>query len=272
MKRPLLVLLMFLSVLALEAQELTILHLNDTHSHVDPERSGAYAGYGGAIEQAAYIDSVRNAVGKRNMLLMHAGDFSQGSSYFTELSGDVEIDLLNAAGYDVVCIGNHEFDNGIDELARRIGNLEPPVVCANYDFSGSALEGLVKPFVVLKKAGKRIGVIGLLTDITTVVDKSIAASLTYTEPWVAADRYGKYLKEEKDCDLIICLTHLGYEGEFYTDRMLAADTRHVDVIVGGHSHTRLEEAVYVPNKDGRDVVVVTDWKWGISIGKLTVSF
>ena len=128
---------------------LTIIHLNDLHSHVDPERAGEFKGHGGAIENAMYIDSVRNADGARNTLLLLAGDFSQGTSYFPELGGDIEIDVMNATGYDAVAIGNHEFDNGIDELARRVRNLNVPVVCANYDFSGSALEGLVKPYVIL---------------------------------------------------------------------------------------------------------------------------
>ena len=128
------------------AQDLTVLHMNDTHSHIDPQRSGEYIGRGGVIEQAAFIDSVRVADGKRNVLLLHAGDFGQGTSYFTELNGDIEIDVLNSLGFDVVCLGNHEFDNGIAELARRLGNLDAEVVCANYDFSNSALKDLVKPY------------------------------------------------------------------------------------------------------------------------------
>ena len=120
---------------AVFAQNLTILHFNDTHSHIDPERSGPHAGRGGVIEQAAYIDSVRVADGKDNVMLVHAGDFGQGTSYFTELNGDIEIDVLNAMEFDVVCLGNHEFDNGIDELARRLDNLNLPVVCANYNFT-----------------------------------------------------------------------------------------------------------------------------------------
>ena len=141
---------------AASAQDLTILHFNDTHSHIDPERSGKDAGLGGVIEQAAYVDSVRCADGKKNVLLLHAGDFSQGTSYFTELNGNIEIDVLNAMQFDAVCLGNHEFDNGMEEIARRLRNLDVPVVCANYDFTGSPLEGLVKPYVVVKKAGKRI--------------------------------------------------------------------------------------------------------------------
>lgn len=254
------------------AQELTILHMNDTHSHIDPERSGPLAGRGGVIEQAAYIDSVRLADGRNNVMLLHAGDFGQGTSYFTELSGDIEIDVLNAMEFDVVCLGNHEFDNGIEELARRIRNLNLPVVCANYDFSGSLLEGLVKPYVILEKAGKKIGVIGLLTDVTSVVDRNIANQMRYRHPAETANEYAYKLKVEKGCDLVICLTHLGYEGEMYTDVELASVSRNVDVIVGGHSHTELKDVEKVYNLDGEPVAIVSDWKWGLNIGNLKVDF
>ena len=254
------------------AQNLTILHLNDTHSHIDPERSGPNAGRGGVIEQAAYIDSVRVADGKDNVLLLHAGDFGQGTSYFTELNGDIEIDVLNAMAYDATCLGNHEFDNGIDELARRLRNLNVPVVCANYNFTGSPLEGLIKPYVVLQKAGKKIGVIGLLTDVTSVVDRNIADKLKYKNPAEVANEYAYMLKVEQGCDLVICLTHLGYDGEIYTDVELAAASRNVDVIVGGHSHTHLKDVVKVYNLDGEPVGIVSDWKWGLNIGNLKVDF
>lgn len=249
------------------AQNLTILHLNDTHSHIDPQRAGEYKGHGGVIEHAVYIDSVRKADGKKNVLLLHAGDFSQGTSYFTEIGGDIEIDVLNAAGYDVVTLGNHEFDNGAVELARRLGSLDAHVVCANYNFTGSPLEGLIKPYVIVKKAGKKIGVIGLLTDISRVVDRRLVGGLEYQEPAPVLNRCAAELKEA-GCDLIICLSHLGYGDDCET----AALTEDVDVFVGGHSHTRLDEMTVVRNKDGDDVVVVQDGKWGLAIGKLSVSF
>jgi 5'-nucleotidase len=252
------------------AQELTILHLNDTHSHIDPERSGKHTGNGGVVEQALYIDEVRAEEGKKNVLLLHAGDFSQGSSYFTELNGDLEIDILNAFKYDAVCLGNHEFDNGIDELARRLANLKVPVVCANYDFSASPLAKYVKPYVIVKKAGLKIGIIGLLTDLSEVVNSDIAAQMKYQHPVDVTNRYAKYLKEEKKCDLVICLTHLGFEDESYTDVMMAPLTRNVDIIVGGHSHTKLKEEARIKNLEGKDVIIVTDWKWGMKVGKLSV--
>ena len=268
MKRVLTAISIVMASMSLNAQDLTILHVNDTHSHIDPQRSGDYKGRGGVIEQAAYIDSVRCADGKRNVLLVHAGDFSQGTSYFTELGGNIEIDVLNALRFDVVTLGNHEFDNGIEELSRRLKNLEAEVVCANYDFEGTALDGLVKPYTIIRRGGKKIGIIGLLTDIMEVVDADIARMLTYQEPSQVVNRLSGYLKEEKDCDMVICLSHLGY-GE---DKDLAASVRNVDLIVGGHSHTLLDDKQVVKDLDGEDVIIVQNWKWGLNVGHLSIDF
>ena len=268
MRRLIFTVIAALAVSSAYAQELTVIHLNDTHSHIDPQRSGEYIGRGGVIEQAAYIDSVRRAEGKRNVLLLHAGDFGQGTSYFTELNGNIEIDVMNAMKYDVVALGNHEFDNGIPELARRLENLEADVVCANYDFAGTPLEGLVEPYVIVRRAGKKIGVIGLLTDIMKVVDRSVAKDLKYLEPADVVNRYAAYLKNEKDCDLVICLSHLGYR----EDKDLASQLSDVDVIVGGHSHTLLHKKQVVKDAEGDDVIVVQNWKWGLNVGCLTVEF
>lgn len=248
--------------------ELVILHLNDTHSHIDPERSGEFKGRGGVIEHSVFIDSVRNASGASNVLLLHGGDFSQGTSYFTEMGGDIEIDVLNAIGYDVVTLGNHEFDNGTAELARRLSSLDAEVVCANYDFTGTPLEPYVKPYVIVKKAGKKIGIIGLLTDISRVVDIKLVGDLKYQDPAPVVNRYAEYLEDVEDCDLVICLSHLGYSG----DCRLAEEVYDVDVIVGGHSHTDLAEMTVVQDKEGDDVVIVQDGCWGLGIGELKVRF
>lgn len=268
MKRILTVLCVAMASLSLNAQDLTIIHVNDTHSHIDPQRSGEHKGRGGVIEQAAYIDSVRCADGKRNVLLLHAGDFSQGTSYFTELKGNIEIDVLNALGFDVVTLGNHEFDNGLEELARRLRSVDADVVCANYDFDGTVLEGLVKPYTIVRRGGQKIGVIGLLTDIMEVVDRDIAKVLTYQDPAQVVNPLAAYLKEEKDCDMVICLSHLG----FGMDKDVAANVRNVDLIVGGHSHTDLDDKVVVEDLDGEDVVIVQNWKWGLNVGHLSIDF
>ena len=269
MKRLFLILTVLVCSFSLSAQNLTILHLNDTHSHIEPERSGMLAGHGGVIEQAAYVDGVRAAEGAANVLLLHAGDFSQGSSYFTELGGDLEVEVINAMQYDAVCLGNHEFDNGVKELARRLANVKVPVVCANYNFTGSLLEGLIKPYAIVEKAGKKIGVVGLLTDLSDVVSADVSVAIKYQDPKDALNLYAAELKS-KGCDLVIALTHLGYEGEAYTDFELASVTRNVDIIVGGHSHTELEDYGQTVNLDGKKVIIVTDGKWGLNIGKLTV--
>lgn len=250
------------------AQDLVILHTNDTHSHIDPVRAGEEAGLGGVIERAVFVDSVRNAAGKNGVLLLDAGDFSQGTSYFTLMKGDVEVDCMNALRYDAACLGNHEFDNGLDELARRIARCRFPVVCANYDFDNDALEKLVRPYCILRRGGMKIGIIGLLTDLSVVVDKPIADKIRYLDPLECANRYAEILKEEKRCDLVICLTHLGYEGESFTDPELVAGLRNVDLVIGGHSHTFLEEAAEVTDATGREIPIVTDGCWGLYVGKI----
>ena len=276
MKKIFLSIIAVAAVTTLAAQDLTILHLNDTHSHIEPERLGDINGHGGIIEQAVYISEVRKEVGKKNLLLLHAGDFSQGTSYFTELKGQIEIDNLNAMGYDVVTIGNHEFDNGMSALAKRLEQLNCPVVCANYDFTGTPLADVIKPYTIVKKAGKKIGVIGVLTDVSTVVDKSLNAGLEFQDPLPIVQKYADYLRNEKGCDLIICLTHLGDKGSkskgAIIDQTLVAGTTGVDIVVGGHAHTKLDEMEVWKNAAGEDVVYVTDGGWGLEVGRLDIEF
>ena len=268
MRRLTIIMTAMFVVMSLNAQQLTIIHFNDTHSNIDPIRSGELKGRGGVIEQAAYIDSVRKADGKRNVLVLNAGDFSQGTSYFPEMGGDIEIDVFNAIGYDAIAIGNHEFDNGVPELARRLKNLKAPAICANYDFTGTDLEGVTRPYVILKKAGKKIGIIGLLPDISVVVAAELVRGLEFKDPASVVNEYADYLKNVKKCDLVMCLSHLGFRG----DKELASKTRNVDFIVGGHSHTYLEDIVTVIDLDGKEVPIVQDWHWGLNAGCLKVSF
>ena len=272
MKHIISVLVSILAACALGfSQDLIILHVNDTHSHEEPLRDGGtQGGMGGVIERAAYVDSVRTAVGKKNVLLLHAGDFSQGTSYFTELGGDIEIDLINAMKYDVVTLGNHEFDNGIDELARRLGNLRCPVVCANYDFSELVLGKYVKPYAIVRKGGMKIGVIGLLTDVTRVVQKSIADKMKRFDDIEVANKWADYLKNEEHCDMVIALTHIGFDSVGMNDPALVAGTRNIDLVVGGHSHTFLTDAEYRDNLDGRPVPIVQDGCWGLFVGQVDV--
>lgn len=252
------------------AQKLTIMHFNDTHSHLEPERAGKSAGRGGVIERAALVDSVRNAVGRRNFLLLHAGDFNQGTSYYTTLGGMLEVELVNALGYDVVTLGNHEFDDGIEHLGRRLAGLKCPVVCSNYDFSQFELGKYVKPYVILKRGGMRIGIFGMLTDITKVVERTIADRLPKFDDVETADRWASYLKNEKKCDIVIALTHLGLENEDFMDPDLVRATSNIDLVVGGHSHTFIKDIVYENNIDGKPVPIVQNGCWGLDTAELTI--
>ena len=252
------------------AQKLTIMHFNDTHSHLEPERAGKSAGRGGVIERAALVDSVRNAVGRRTFLLLHAGDFNQGTSYYTTLGGMLEVGLVNALGYDVITLGNHEFDDGIEHLGRRLAGLKCPVVCSNYDFSQFELDKYVKPYVVLKRGGMRIGIFGMLTDITKVVERTIADRLPKFDDVETADRWASYLKNEKKCDIVIALTHLGIENEDFMDQDLVRATRNIDLVVGGHSHTFIKDIVYENNIDGKPVPIVQNGCWGLDTAELSI--
>ena len=251
-------------------RRLTILHFNDTHSHLEPERGGEYAGMGGAIERAACRDSVVKADGKKNVLLLHAGDYGQGTSYFTVLGGDVEIDLINALKYDCVTLGNHEFDNGVDELARRLAKVKCPVVCANYDFSQLEMGKYVQPYAIIKKAGMKIGIIGLMPDITTLVSRDVSSRIPAFDNAEVVNKWAAFLREEQKCDLVIALTHIGYEGEAYTDFMLVSRTRGLDMVVGGHSHTFINEPGYCKNLDGKLIPIVQDGCWGLEMGNMKV--
>ena len=266
-----LVAVMALAGCAPKEKHLVILHVNDTHSHFDPVRSGEDAGKGGVIEMAAYIDSVRKAEGKDNVLLLHAGDFNQGTSYYSVIGGSLEVQTLNAMKFDVVTLGNHEFDNGIEDLASRLALLEMPVVCANYDFSSFELGKYVKPYTIVYRGGYKIGVFGLLTDILKMVDRTISDRIPKYDNLEVANKWAKYLKEEEQCDLVIALTHLGYEDSDFTDPMLVAGSRNIDLVVGGHSHTFLEEMQYAEDLDGKQVPIVQDGCWGLYVGKIDVT-
>lgn len=256
---------------AVAQKRLTILHVNDTHSHLEPERGGEEAGRGGVIERAAYRDSVVKADGKRNVLLLHAGDFNQGTSYYSVLNGDLEVELINAMKYDCITLGNHEFDNGVEDLARRLAKIKCPVVCANYDFSKLEMGKYVKPYTILKKAGMKIGIIGLMPDITTLVSREVSRQIPSFNSSEVVNKWASFLKEEKGCDIVIALTHIGFKGEPFTDPKLVSQTRNIDLVVGGHSHTFLSEPAYVKNLDGDLVPIVQDGCWGLNVGNIKLN-
>ena len=218
---------------------LVILHTNDTHSHFEPLRGGPDDGKGGVIERAAFVDSIRNAYGPDRVLLLHAGDFSQGSSYFTELGGVLEMNTINDFAYDCVTLGNHEFDNDIEALTERVKMLNPvtKVVCANLDLSPFELGQYVTPYAVLDRAGMKIGVIGLESDISTAVTKSVASRMQQLDNVEVTNRWADYLHDTERCDLVILLSHAGYD----QDQLIIPQTRRVDLVIGGHTHTFVDE-------------------------------
>lgn len=246
---------------------LIIIHTNDTHSHFEPVRGGNYDGLGGVVERAAFIDSVRAAEGEDRVLLLHAGDFSQGSPYFSELKGDMEPRIINDLHYDCVTLGNHEFDNDIEELCRRLKMLEDTrVVCANLDLSPFELGEYVKPYAIIERGGMKVGIIGMETDISTCVTNTISSRIPVFDNIEVVNKWETYLHDVEKCDLIILLSHLGYD----EDRNIVPHTKWIDLIVGGHSHTFVDDIVYVRNSRSRKVAVITDGCWGLEMGEIKV--
>lgn len=268
MKKILLICALLLPLIGCQRQpRLVIIHTNDTHSHFEPLRAGDRAGEGGAIERAAFVDSIRNVYGEDRVLLLHAGDFSQGTSYFTELKGELEPAVLNDMRYDCITLGNHEFDNGIEALTTRLAMLKDiPVVSANIDISQFELADYVKPYAVLERGGMKIGIIGLETDLSTNVSATVSSRFSQLDDVEVTNRWAEHLHSVEKCDMIILLSHLGYEA----DQAIVPQVRHIDLVIGGHSHTFVEDFIYVADADGRKVPIVTDGRWGLEMGLITV--
>lgn len=244
---------------------LVIIHTNDTHSHFEPIRSGTDAGRGGVIERAAFIDSVRNAVGEDKVLLLHAGDFCQGTSYFSELGGELEPRIINALGYDCVTLGNHEFDNGIEALEKLLSEFtDTKVVCSNIDVSQFKLADYVKPYVILEKAGLKIGIIGLESNLAANVSSVTSSRIPQLDDVEVTNKWAGYLHDTEKCDLIILLSHAGYS----EDQKIVPQTRYLDIVIGGHSHTFVDDFLYVKDLDGRKVPIITDGCFGVEMGEI----
>lgn len=248
------------------SRSLVILHANDTHSHHEAMRADPRKGHGGVIERAAIIDSVRKARGADNVLLLHAGDFNQGTSYYTMFGGLLEVDMVNALGYDAITLGNHEFDNGLEDLAQRVKLINCPVLCANVDFSGTPLDTLVAPCAIIEKGGLKIGVIGATSDLSSNVASSISSKLVQYDNAESVNAWSEYLQVEEGCDMVIFLSHLGYR----QDQELVPHLHYVDLVIGGHSHTFVDDFVYVKDADGYDVPIITDGCWGYDMGEIIV--
>ncbi len=267
--------LLFLLSITLQGQiKLTILHTNDVHSQIEPITSGSLAGKGGVERRAAAIAQQRAQ--NPDLLLLDAGDYVQGTPYFNMFGGDAEIELMNALHYDVASLGNHEFDNGQEHLFTMLENATFPVVCANYDFSNSPLKDIIKPYTIIHKKGLRIAIIGLLVNLDGFVSYNSRQGIVYLDPIVKANELAAKLKKEDKCDLVICLSHLGYDDagrpELPTDIMLAENSRNIDLIIGGHSHSFLEKPDVRTNLDGEKIPIYQVGKSGAYLGKITVTF
>lgn len=258
---------------AAKGRQLLILHTNDTHSCVLPLNPNLadtmLASRGGFLRRAAMIDQMRKE--DKDLLLLDSGDFSQGSPYYTMFKGDVETELMNIMGYDAATIGNHEFDFGLENMARIFRKAKFPIVCANYDFTGTVVEGLVKPYVIIKRKGVRIGIFGLSPKLDGLVMASTCAGVRYSDPIKTANAVADKLKNEEKCDVVICLSHLGWDEAGLNDMEMMAKTRNIDLVLGGHSHSYFKTLNHVRNLDGKDVPNDQNGKHGIFVGKITLS-
>lgn len=261
----------FTVVAVAQKKQLVILHTNDTHSCIMPLNPNladtALAGRGGFLRRMALIEDERAKT--PGLLLIDSGDFSQGSPYYNFYKGEVEVELMNRMGYDVATIGNHEFDFGLENMARIFRMAKFPIVCANYDFTGTSVEGLVKPYTIIKRNGLKIGLFGLSPQPRGLVDTTKFVGVKYLDPVETAGRMAALLKMKR-CDVVICVSHLGWENEELTDQMLVPATRDIDIVLGGHSHTYMKTLQYVKNVDGKDVPVDQNGKHGIWIGRIVL--
>lgn len=268
MRKILFIIALILCCSATAQEKITILHTNDTHSCIEPEKNGN----AGVVNRALLIEELRDSLGKDNLLLFDCGDFSQGSLYYNTFKGAVEIELMNAMGYDACAIGNHEFDFGLENMARLFSMATFPVVCANYDFTGTVCEGLVKKYAVIERGDKRIGVFGLSPDPVGLVAKEYYEGIDFISPVEAANNAVAALEKEK-CDVIVCLSHLGWRiGNEYNDERLASETAGIDIILGGHSHDYFEQPLVYKNRDGKDVIMQQMGKNGRYLGHVTLTF
>ncbi len=236
-------------------KSLLVVHTNDTHSCIEPLSpllaDTAQADKGGYLRRAALLRDMRQQ--EPNLLLFDAGDFSQGSAYYSLYHGDVEVGLMNLIGYDAATIGNHEFDFGLDNMARIFRQAQFPIVCCNYDFTGTPVEGLVRPYIIIKRAGMKIGVLGVSPQLEGLVAAHTCEGVRYTDPIAAAQTVADYLRNEAKCDLIICLSHLGWQIAGVSDEELIPATRNIDLVIGGHSHTYFASPQVLKNLDGTAV-------------------
>ncbi len=268
----LLVLLMTCSAMAQNDKQIVILHSNDTHSCIYPLNVNladtALAGRGGYLRRAAFVEQQRKQY--PNLLLIDSGDFSQGSPYYTLNKGEVEVGLMNIMRYDAATIGNHEFDFGLENMARIFRMANFPILCSNYDFTGTPVEGTVKPWTIIKRDGVKIGLFALDPKLIGLVDTAKCQGVKYLDPVAKANEMAALLKAKK-CDLVICVSHLGWDKVDMNDQIMIAGSRGIDLVLGGHSHTYMKQLEYVKDLDGKMVPVDQNGKHGLWIGKMLLN-
>ena len=264
------------SFTANKTKKITILHTNDVHSHINPfgPADGRNANKGGVARRAALIDAIRNE--NPNTLLLDAGDIFQGTPYFNYYGGELEFKLMSKLKYDAATIGNHDFDNGIDGLYAQLPHAKFEFICSNYDFSNTLMNSLTKPYKVFVKEGIKIGVFGLGIELRGLVDPAMFKETKYLDPIEITQDMTRILKTNEQCDLIICLSHLGYNyrnnPKKISDLGLAKATENIDLIIGGHTHTFLPKPTIVKNKDDKNMLVNQVGCYGINLGRIDFHF
>lgn len=265
--------LAMLATIGASAQKtVTILHTSDTHSCILPLNKNladtVIADRGGFLRRINMLKQERQK--NPSLLLFDCGDFSQGSSYYTMFKGDVEVGLMNQMGYDAGTIGNHEFDSGLDNMTRLFKMANWPIVCSNYDFGDTELKDIVKPYLVLKRQGVKIGIFALCPPMEGLVSEANYKPLTFLDPVEVTNKMVDILRNQKKCDVVICLSHLGWEKTEYTDNKLIQNTSGIDLVLGGHSHTYMETLRYAKDLDGKDIPVDQNGKHGIWVGHMVL--
>ncbi|MEZ4856527.1 MAG: metallophosphatase [Gelidibacter sp.] len=256
------------------SKKITILHTNDVHSHIDPfgPEDGKNANRGGVARRASLIESYRKE--NPHTLLFDAGDIFQGTPYFNYYGGEIEFKLMSMLKYDAATIGNHDFDNGIDGLYAQLPHAKFDFICSNYDFSNTIMNTHTKPYKTYTVDGIKIGVFGVGVELDGLVDKNLYKETVYLDPIEIAQDMTRILKEEQHCDLIICLSHIGYhyDSDKVCDLTLAKATKNIDLIIGGHTHTFLPKPTIVKNSEGKNTLVNQVGCYGINLGKIDFYF
>ncbi len=256
-------------------KQITILHTNDVHSHIDPfpAAHSSFPNLGGVARRAALVDNIRKE--NKNTLLFDAGDIFQGTPYFNFYGGELEIKLMSMLKYDAATIGNHDFDNGIEGLLAQLPYADFELISGNYDFSNTALDGHVRPYKTYTVDDIKIGVYGLGIELEGLVTKKLYQETQYLNPYEIAQDTERILKDEQHCDLIICLSHIGYSygtEKKPNDLALATKLAHTDLIIGGHTHTFLDKPTIVGNRNGQNMLVNQVGCFGINLGRIDFYF